>query len=106
MAVVATYTYDPSSAEGRKGILDEHLAFIQGLDDSGVLLAVGRLDGADFDILFLLDVESPAEAERLLAGDPYRHADYISAVRTYEWSPRRGRLTPLGSTARGETTSG
>ncbi|ALJ18827.1 YciI family protein [Microbacterium sp. No. 7] len=95
MAVVATYSYDPATVEARKEILDQHLAFIGGLEEAGTLLAVGRLGEASVDILFLLNAADAAEALRILAEDPYNRAGYVSSITAHEWSPTRGRLAPL-----------
>lgn len=95
MAIAATYTYDPSSVDARKARLAEHLAFIQGLEDSGKLLAVGRLADASVDILFLLQAENAHEARTLLQQDPYHRAGFISEIAAYGWAPTRGSLAPL-----------
>lgn len=95
MAVIATYTYDPDSIEARKQHLAEHLAFIEGLEGGGKLLAVGRVEAAEVDIVFLLDFATTDEARAALSGDPYRAHGYITAVSAHEWAPKRGRLAPL-----------
>jgi uncharacterized protein YciI len=92
MAIIATYTYDPASVDARTELLPDHLEFIAGLEESGRILAVGRVEGAAFDILFLLDVATPEEAKSALAADPYNTRGYISAVEAYEWAAERGRI--------------
>lgn len=95
MTVVATYTYDKNAADERKRLQKEHLEFIRGLEDSGELLAVGKVADASVDILFLLKVADAAEAQSLLAADPYNLAGYISRVTAHEWSAATGTLAPL-----------
>lgn len=56
---VATYTYDKNAVEERKRIQKEYLEFIRGLEDSGELLAVGKVADASVDILLLLNVATP-----------------------------------------------
>jgi uncharacterized protein YciI len=95
MTVVATYTYDPSALYERKTIQDEHLQFIKSLEDAGKLLAVGKIADACVDILFLLNVADTAEAQSLLATDPYNRAGYVTRITSHEWSAARGTLSPL-----------
>lgn len=88
MPIIATYDYDPSTVDARKESLAVHLEFIDGLEQSGELLAVGKVGaGAPFDILFLLGVDTPEEAKATLGEDPYNKAGYIKAIGAYTWGP-------------------
>ncbi|MEV8506821.1 YciI family protein [Actinoplanes sp. NPDC051475] len=69
---------------------DDHLAFLAGLEERGLLVSAGRQDPAVGGVV-LLGVDSEAEARELMAQDPYllRGLAEYSAI---GWAPTRGVL--------------
>lgn len=73
-------------------VRDEHLAWLDGVEQRGVLVTAGRQDPPVGGIV-LLDVASEAEAVAVMADDPY----LLRGLATYAatgWLPSRGRLAP------------
>lgn len=69
---------------------DEHLAFLAGLEERGLVVSAGRQDPPKGGVV-LLDVDTEAEARAIIADDPYVKHGLV----TYEptgWKPSRGIL--------------
>ncbi|WP_189332322.1 YciI family protein [Actinoplanes ianthinogenes] len=69
---------------------DAHLAFVAGLEERGLCVTAGRQDPPVGGIL-LLDVDTEAEAQELIAQDPY----VVRGLATYAvigWQISRGAL--------------
>ncbi len=65
----------PSSASARQRLRDDHFAHIAGIVDRiSVAGPLKDADGASIGSLFVLDVDSPEEAEGVLRADPYFNA--------------------------------
>jgi uncharacterized protein YciI len=76
---------------------DDHLAFIAGLEERGLVPSAGRQDPVTGGII-LLAVDTRAEAESLIAQDPY----VLRGLAEYEaigWQPTRGVLADWKSPA-------
>jgi uncharacterized protein YciI len=68
----------------------DHLRFIDGLDERGLVVSAGRQEPPAGGVV-LLQVDSAAEAHALMAEDPY----VLRGLATYEaigWQPMRGVL--------------
>jgi len=69
---------------------DEHLTFVAGLEERGLVVSAGRQDPPTGGVI-LFDVDTEAEVRALIADDPYvKHG-----LATYEpigWKPTRGIL--------------
>ncbi|MCA2212820.1 YciI family protein [Jidongwangia harbinensis] len=68
----------------------DHLRFIDGLDERGLVVSAGRQEPPAGGVV-LLDVDSAAEARALMAEDPY----VVRGLAAYEaigWQPTRGVL--------------
>ncbi|AEV81078.1 hypothetical protein ACWT_0064 [Actinoplanes sp. SE50] len=69
---------------------DEHMAFVTDLEERGLSVTAGRQDPPVGGVI-LLDVDTEAEAQELLAQDPY----VVRGLATYAavgWHPSRGAL--------------
>ncbi len=69
---------------------DEHLAFIAGLEERGLVVSAGRQDPAVGGVV-LLAVDTEAEARELIAEDPYVLRGLAEYTAT-GWTPSRGVL--------------
>jgi uncharacterized protein YciI len=69
---------------------DEHLAYIAGLEERGLVVSAGRQDPPKGGVL-LFDVDTEAEALELIADDPYVKQGLASYEAT-GWKPTRGVL--------------
>jgi len=76
-------------------IRDEHLSFVAGLEERGLVVAAGRQDPPVGGII-LLDVATEAEAVDLISADPYVREGVASYVPT-GWKPTRGVLADYKS---------
>lgn len=69
---------------------DEHLAFLAGLEERGLVVSAGRQDPPKGGVI-LLDVDTEAEARTIIADDPYvKHG--LAAYEPTGWKPSRGIL--------------
>ncbi|MEV6599089.1 YciI family protein [Actinoplanes sp. NPDC051346] len=69
---------------------DDHLAFLAGLEERGLMVSAGRRDPAVGGIV-LLGVDTEAAARELMADDPY----VVGGLAEYAamgWNPARGVL--------------
>ncbi|RAK35342.1 uncharacterized protein YciI [Actinoplanes lutulentus] len=69
---------------------EDHLAFVDGLEKGGFSVTAGRQDPAAGGII-LLDVDTQAEAEALIAEDPYVQRG-LAVYTATGWHPTRGAL--------------
>ncbi|RJG02848.1 YciI family protein [Noviherbaspirillum sedimenti] len=81
-------TWDkPNRQELRKQTRDEHLAYLAA--HAGKLLACGAKlndDGSDAGGgIYIVDVDTRAEAEAFIAADPFSRADLFREVRVVRW---------------------
>ena len=85
--MISKYLVSPDEVEKVRG---EHLAYLDGLDERGLLVTAGRQEPPTGGVV-LLNVDDEARARELIAADPYvtsGTAEY-SAV---GWNPTRGAL--------------
>ena len=68
----------------------DHLSFIAELEKGGYAVTAGRIDPPTGGII-LLDVDTEAEAQKLIAEDPYVQRGLASYTAT-GWQPTRGAL--------------
>ena len=71
-------------------VRDEHLAYLDTLEERGLLVAAGRQDPPVGGVV-LLNVDDEAEARELIAGDPYVRRGVAEYTAT-GWRPSRGAL--------------
>ncbi|MFI5936039.1 YciI family protein [Actinoplanes sp. NPDC051494] len=69
---------------------EDHLAFIAGLEQRGLVVSAGRQDPAVGGVI-LLGVDSAAEAAELIAQDPYVLRG-LAEYQATSWKPTRGAL--------------
>lgn len=69
---------------------DDHLAYIAGLEQRGLVVSAGRQDPPVGGVI-LLDVDSAEEAQAVIAEDPYVRRGLASYTAT-GWVPSRGVL--------------
>jgi uncharacterized protein YciI len=72
----------------------EHLAFLDGLDERGLLVTAGRQDPPVGGVV-VLDVDDAAQANELISGDPYVR-DGLAEYAAIGWQPTRGALAGYG----------
>jgi uncharacterized protein len=70
----------------------EHVTFINGLQDDGVLRLAGPLEGGD-DVLIICSGASADAVEARLAQDPWTGADMLHTTRISPWNMLVGELT-------------
>ena len=70
---------------------EDHLAFIAGLEERGLVVAAGRQDPAVGGVI-LFDVDSEQEAQELIAKDPYVLRG-LAEYKPIGWKPTRGVLS-------------
>jgi uncharacterized protein YciI len=69
---------------------DEHMAFLAGLEERGLVVTAGRQDPPNGGVI-LFDVDTEAEALELIAEDPYVKKG-LAAYQATGWKPTRGLL--------------
>jgi uncharacterized protein YciI len=69
---------------------EDHLAFLAGLEQRGLAVTAGRQDPPLGGII-LLDVDTEAEAQELIAEDPYVRRG-LAGYTAIGWHPTRGVL--------------
>ena len=69
---------------------EDHLTFLAGLEDRGLVVSAGRQDPPVGGVV-LLGVDSEAEALELIANDPYVQRG-LAAYTATGWKPARGIL--------------
>ncbi|MFI7596359.1 YciI family protein [Actinoplanes sp. NPDC049681] len=69
---------------------DDHLAFLGGLEERGLLVSAGRQDPAVGGVV-LLGVDTEGEARELMAQDPYLLRG-LAEYTAIGWTPARGVL--------------
>jgi uncharacterized protein YciI len=69
---------------------DDHLAYLDGLDERGLVVSAGRQDPPAGGVI-IFDVATEAEALELIAGDPYVRGGVAEYTAT-GWQPTRGVL--------------
>lgn len=78
----------------------DHLSFVAELEEGGFAVTAGRIDPPTGGII-LLDVDTEAEAQELIARDPYVLRGLASYTAT-GWHPTRGALAGYQRTRKGE----
>ena len=73
---------------------DQHLAFLDTLEERGLVVSAGRQDPPAGGVV-ILDVASEAEALETMSRDPYVLAD-AAEYRATGFTPARGILKDLG----------
>ncbi|MCV0394459.1 MAG: YciI family protein [Rhizobiaceae bacterium] len=79
----------PGHLHVRKKTRPEHAAYLDGLNDSGLLKFAGPfLDGKGDPIgsMVMVEVEDQAAAEVIAAGDPYAKAGLFGSVEVLPWN--------------------
>jgi uncharacterized protein YciI len=71
-------------------VRDQHLAFVDDLEQRGLLVSAGRQDPPVGGVI-LLNVTDEAQAQELIAADPYLAAGVAEYTAT-GWVPTRGAL--------------
>jgi uncharacterized protein YciI len=71
-------------------VRDDHYAFLDGLEEQGLVLLAGRQDPPVGGVI-LIDVDSKERAIEIFAGDPYVTAGVAEYTAT-GWNPGRGSL--------------
>jgi uncharacterized protein YciI len=69
---------------------EDHMAFLSGLEERGLVVSAGRQDPATGGVV-VLGVDTEAEAVALMAGDPYVQRG-LAAYEPTGWKPTRGVL--------------
>jgi uncharacterized protein YciI len=72
----------------------EHLAFLDGLDERGLLVTAGRQDPPAGGVV-ILDVDDEAQARELMSADPYLQGG-LAEYTAVGWQPSRGALAGYG----------
>jgi uncharacterized protein YciI len=70
---------------------DDHVKFLEGLEQRGLVVAAGRQDPPDGGVI-IFDVDSEAEARALIADDPYVQRG-LAEYQATGWKPTRGVLS-------------
>ena len=70
---------------------EDHLAFVAGLEERGLVVSAGRQDPAVGGVI-LFDVDSEQEAQDLIAQDPYVLRG-LAEYKATGWKPTRGILS-------------
>ncbi|SDT73406.1 YciI family protein [Actinoplanes derwentensis] len=68
----------------------DHLSYLAGLEEAGYSVTAGRIDPPTGGII-LLDVDTEAEAQELIAEDPYVQRG-LATYAAIGWHPARGAL--------------
>lgn len=85
-------TYGYQDTDLRAARRDEHVAYLNQLEDAGSLVAAGPYgDLSGGTILYRADTE--AEVEALVAGDPYTRFDVTKDRHLREWKVTVGSVT-------------
>lgn len=82
-------TYQKPLAEVDQ-VRDAHLAFVAGLEERGLSVSAGRQDPPTGGII-LLDVDTEAEAQEIIAQDPYVERG-VATYAVVGWTITRGAL--------------
>ena len=85
--MISTYTAPLEQVDAAR---DDHLRFIDGLEERGLVVSAGRQDPPVGGVV-LLDVRTEAEAHVLMADDPYVLRG-LAAYQAIGWQPTRGAL--------------
>jgi uncharacterized protein YciI len=85
--MISTYTVPLEQVDAAR---DDHLRFIDGLEQRGLVVSAGRQDPPVGGVV-LLDVRTDAEARVLMADDPYVLRG-LAAYQAIGWRPTRGAL--------------
>ena len=91
----------PAWTEG-KGAFDQpgvndHAAYMNGLADSGLILAAGPLAGTEsgrIHVLLIADADQAADIAERLAGDPWERTQRITTTSVEPWTLLVGALSP------------
>ena len=74
--------YKPNAAEGRAAAVDAHRSYLH--SQKGILVLSGQTqsdDGAEaIGTLFIVNVNTRAEAEAFINGDPFTQAGLLSSI--------------------------
>ena len=92
--MISTYLRPLDEVDGAR---DEHLAFLAGLEERGLVVSAGRQDPPNGGVV-LLAVDTEAAAVELFADDPYVTKGLASYQAT-GWKPTRGVLADWKSSA-------
>jgi uncharacterized protein len=85
------YVYAPDSAPTRDQHRPEHRAWLNGLVDTGEVLASGPFqDGAG--ALLIFKAENEESLNQLLTQDPFNTVGVIAGLKTTAWNPIIGAL--------------
>jgi uncharacterized protein YciI len=80
------YVYDDRTDE-RLSHRPDHLAYLNGLVDEGVMLAFGRFDDdGEPGALLMVRADDPDAVEDLIRHDPYVLADLVPSHRVRRWA--------------------
>jgi uncharacterized protein YciI len=89
---------EPSMTHLRKTLRTEHLAHLDKYRDR-ILIAGPYLDpetGVDRGSMFLMNVESLAQARAFAEDDPYMRNGVFKELQVWEWVKRTGSLAIVG----------
>jgi uncharacterized protein YciI len=92
---------DGKSAFEQPGAGD-HAAFMTGLEEAGLVLFAGQLDGTEHGrirVLLIADTPTEADIRRHLAGDPWEAANRLVTVSVRPWNPFVGARRLSGAPA-------
>ena len=83
--------WDRQTPMREQALWPEHVVFINGLLDAGVICLAGPLEGGD-DVLLILRDESADAVEAKLSQDPWTLADMLHTTRVSPWNMLVGEL--------------
>jgi uncharacterized protein YciI len=85
--MISTYS---KPLEEVDAVRDDHLVFLDGLEKRGLVVSAGRQDPPVGGVI-IFNVDTEAEAQELIAGDPYVRAG-VAAYTPTGFKPSRGVL--------------
>lgn len=85
--MISTYTAPLEQVDAARA---DHLTFMDGLEERGLVVLAGRQDPPAGGVV-LLDVRTEAEAREVMADDPYVLRG-LAAYQAIGWQPTRGAL--------------
>lgn len=85
--LISTYSAPLDEVDAARA---EHLAFLDGLEERGVLVTAGRQTPPAGGVV-IIEAETEAQARELIAGDPYVQRG-LAEYSVVGWQPARGAL--------------
>jgi uncharacterized protein YciI len=85
---VVEFIYGVNRAE-RQAVHPDHAAYLNRLAERGMLLLAGPLVDENGGLL-IYEVADRAELRRVLDGEPYVRAGFVTKSRIHQWEPRKG----------------